>query len=529
MPSKSTNSSPDPASAFVEKVKTIWARLSPLQRKALALFVLLAPVAYHYYQKPKESGLFEAPFGGQAKGPGNGAYEIYLVDTEQNPGAPPVPAADRLPLSSAQLTKPFGIVIRFHQLVPLQAYQAGCLVKDAQGTKIQGADKILSFQSSNTENWAYWSFYPKPGKNVAGEGKAIITVSGMGEIEHKFNIAGLSDAEKSSLAENDEARRQAIHAFSSFWVVMPHQNLKTYVTAASSVNTPALDSAIAFDKAFADAAGGPVKMPPPVSNDPLKRYSLYQVAGLGFECRQKKLSDADRLNGISYHGSAGFGFTMYRSYSPENGWTEWMKTADPPEKNVLQEGWERLSGNGQSQHADPERNQQAPGMRFEIEHRDGNWIVTSNEKARFINGTRKDEEGVKAARISAEVAATAEAFKKARPSPNMVIPPGVGYGNSDGVTSFLSEMKALQNQFPTDHLAKLEAERDRLVEEKYGSNQFNPVFKGEIFQPRIDFVAKIAAEGASGRSNLRRAASEVEASPETLKEQQEMTIKTFDN
>jgi hypothetical protein len=104
-------------------------------------------------------------------------------------------------------------------------------------------------------------------------------------------------------------------------------------------------------------------------------------------------------------------------------------------------------------------------MRFKIECRDGNWIVTTQEGARFINGSRKDDDKA--------TAAAAEARKK-------------------------------NNRSYDD--------RDQL-------------FTGETFQPRMDFVAKISDEGTTLRGEILRLAKEVAASPETVKEQQEITVK----
>ena len=255
----------------------------------------------------------------------------------------------------------------------------------------------------------------------------------MGVIEYEFKVEGLTGDQKSALADHEEAREQAKRAFAHFWVVSAHQKLRTYVTATAEKET----------------------------EDVFKRYKLYQVAGMDYNSQQEFVTPADQLNGITYLGTVGFGFTLYRSFDPETGWAEW-KDVNRPE-NALHYGWNRLTG---AEYADPEKHQQAPSMRFKVECRDGNWLVTSSEGSRFINGNRKDDEKVKA-----------DAATKAKE----------GRSYRDG----------------------------------------EPVFTGEVFQPRIDYVAKISDEGVTKRADLKQLAKDVAASPETIKEQQALTIKSI--
>ncbi len=404
-----------------------WKPLSRL-RKALVLLVLLSPLAYHYYRKSREQP-FE--FSIEQHRPGAVPYDVYLVDALEVQQQQRIPPEDHLRLSKASLSRPFGVVVRFYHLVPGRAYQVVCDVEDDDGVKILG-DAPRNIQSATAEGTAYFPFIPDREKHAAGDWTARVSVSGIGVIEYEFEVDGLTGEQKDSLADHEEAREQVKKAFAHFWVVAAHQKQKTFVTATGERET----------------------------EDLFKRYKLYQVAGLEYNSQQQYVTPADRLNGISYLGTIGFGFTLYRSYDPDTGWGEW-KDVDRPE-NILHYGWNRLSG---QEYGDPERRQQAPSMRFKIECRDGNWIVTTQEGARFINGSRKDDDKA--------TAAAAEARKK-------------------------------NNRSYDD--------RDQL-------------FTGETFQPRMDFVAKISDEGTTLRGEILRLAKEVAASPETVKEQQEITVK----
>ncbi len=441
--------------------------------KTLIIVLLLIPVACSRKEPPPEA----TPLGAADSKVSSSLHKIYLVDADTSAQ---VPANDRVPLERATLTKSFGVVIRLYQTVPGQAYTIGFRLQDPAAKNVEEASDEITINPGNSEGWAYFPVSLNPDLQGGGKWKAEFTVSGMGVFGHEFEVQPLTKAEQLEVADHEAANSQAIKAFSHFWVAVPHGKEITYVTAANK-----------------NAAGN--------------EYHIYQVAGLTLATKKAPLSSGDKLNGISYKGAVGFGFTTYRSYSPKEGWTEWTDLSPP--QNLLVKGFNRLTGEVP---ANPALAQQAPGMRFRVQCRDGNWVVITDEQARFINGARHDDQAAVAA-WKAKVAAEEEKrLAKQRRNVPYVPPPSLG-------------LIGQSSEPPPDSSAW-----DNYIDEYYGeaiTGKLKPygkeVFKGDIFQPRIDFIATIAKQEASGRESIKQIAAEVQASPETLEEQQAMTIKSF--
>jgi len=74
-----------------------------------------------------------------------------------------------------------------------------------------------------------------------------------------------------------------------------------------------------------------------------------------------------------------------------------------------------------------------------------------------------------------------------------------------------------------------EQERANEDKDKYRDNSDKQIFSGEVFQPQIEFVSKVSEDGPNKRADLQRLAKDIEASPETLKAQQKLTIETMGN
>jgi hypothetical protein len=331
--------------------RKVWTWWHPQSRwrKAIVFLVLLAPIGFVYSRKEKEP-----PFELKIQQPGAVPYDIYLVDVSEAGSNQEDGPREARRLSQASLLQPFGVVIRFYNLTPGRAYQVICQLEDDDGNTMK-ADAPKNIQSNTNEGLAYFPFSPDVKTHAAGDWKAKLSISGVGVVEYEFEVEGPTREEKRALSDNEEAVHQAVRAFAHFWVVSPYRSQRTYITATSEVDT----------------------------KDIFKRYKLYQVAGLDVSLKQGYISPADRLNGITYLGSVGFGFSEYRSYDPESGWTEWSNASW--QESGLRASLDRLAGPKAS---DPDSSQQGPGMRFDIECRDGEWWVRSKEGADFVNGIR---------------------------------------------------------------------------------------------------------------------------------------------
>jgi hypothetical protein len=333
------------------KLRTKWQPL-PKWTKALILIVAFAPIAYHFIHKA-----MNPPFELQVQRPGSVPYDIYLVDvneveSDQNRRAP-----DNLRLDEATLLRPFGVVAYFYNLVPKRAYQLSATVVDDDGQILQ-TNGARNLQSDTGAGWVYFPFYPDLEKHRPGSWKAIINVSGVGPITHEFTVKDLTAEQKLTLAQHEEAREQAKLAFSHIWVVAAHQKIKTYATATRENQ-------------------GEAKA--------LDRFYLFQVAGLDYRMEQLYLSQADKLNGITYRGVARFTFTVFRIYTPEAGWSEWidLKRQDDEYLAPMLEAWAQMFPTLAGKYDTPF----APHMLFQLEKRDGHWWTVSQEGMRFTDGS----------------------------------------------------------------------------------------------------------------------------------------------
>jgi hypothetical protein len=363
-------------------------------------------------------------------------FDIYLVDVREVESNQERAAADNLRLDQASLLRPFGVVARFYNLIPNRAYQISATVEDPEGTILKSGARNLQTESGT--GWVYFPFYPDPDKHESGEWTAKIILSGVTTITHEFKVKELTDDEEEFLANHEQAKNQALRAFAHAWVVVPHQKIKTYATATNEQKG--------------------------AEDDPLAKLNLYQVAGLDYKMEQLYLSPADRLNGITYRGIARFSFTVYRVYSPSDGWTEWtdVKRQENEYLAPLLEAWSQALAPLGGAEFNMGNIQLAPHMLFQLEKRDDHWWTITQEGMRFMDGSR----------------------------------------NGTGNAAFI---RAPRN-FEKNQILRAD----------------------NIFQPTIEAVAEVSDKGHTDRAELLELAKRIAASPEVLKKQQKDTLEALE-
>lgn len=337
---------------ILKKAWLLWVPL-PLWKKVVSALLLAAPFTYFLFLKEPEPS-YEFAIQEKTK---QLPYDVYFVDALEYSGYEDNPL-DRLRLSKGSIVKPFGVVVRLYNLIPQRAYQVLCEVRDADGQLLDPLQPY-NIQSNNNLGNAYFGIVPDAKKHDSGDWTVRINVVGVGLIEKEFRVESLSREEKKVMADHEKAKQYAVEAFANFWVLVKHRGLDTFVTATEE---------------YSD------------QDSSLRRYKLHQVADLRTSDTSSHIGVADKLNGISYRGKIGFGFTLYRSYEPNTGWTEWDSVGD--DDNIFAYSWNRMTADSL---ANPKKTQQGPSMRYSVVCRDGNWFVTTNEKARFINGVRSDD------------------------------------------------------------------------------------------------------------------------------------------
>lgn len=456
-------------------------------------------------------------------------FRMYLVSNP--PSETAIPVMERPPISEGPAGSPFGIIVTMTQLQPLWRSSLSCRLESPMGKTIFPiGEQNISFGTN--EQGGSWVFIPVANdspKYSAGAWKAVMGIAGVGEIPFGFAIAPPTAAQKAALADHEEAQKQVLRAFANFWVAFPHPDLKmTFVTSTKAWGIT-----------------------------PQNKYNLFQAAGLSYECTQSYISDADRLNGISYRGTVGFGFTLHREYTPQKRWTDWRDVDRP--SGPINETWQKYTGNN---FADFDRSPQAPCMRFTVEKRDGNWVVTSREKARFINGVRRDDE----ATVAAAQAKKAEKEKEAEDLRKMEAAQRKEVARERAMEVKMAEWQAANEKGGRGYIPSpppstvsefdIMLETDPLegtgFQEKkpgadYGTNE-DPVknllsslvkehttfsselFSGdeEVFPPPVEVIRILTENGPTERSSQKQLAESLESTAEEIKAQQLTTLKALE-
>jgi hypothetical protein len=459
-------------------------------------------------------------------------FRIYLVDNPTVPSEAAVPILERAPISQGPAGSPFGIVVTMTQLQPSWRSSLSCRLESPAGKAIfPFGERDLSFGTNEQgEGWVFIPVANDSPKYHAGSWKAVMGVAGLGEIPFGFAIAPPTAAQKAALADHEEAQKQVLRAFAAFWVAFPHPDLKmTFVTSTKAWGIT-----------------------------PQNKYNLFQAAGLGYECTQSYISDADRLNGISYRGSVGFGFTLHRQYTPEKRWTDWRDVDRP--SGPINETWQKYTGNN---FADPDSSPQAPGMRFTVEKRDGNWVVTSREKARFINGIRRDDD----ATLAAAQARNAQKEKEAGEMREREAARRKEVARERALEVKMAEWRAANEKTGPGNISSVPpsavSEFDIMLETDplagtglqgkpgadYGQENRDPVkdvlnsllkerttFSSELFSddeeispPPFEIIRMLTENGGTERSSQKQLAESLEATPEEIKAQQQATLKALED
>jgi hypothetical protein len=199
-------------------------------------------------------------------------------------------------------------------------------------------------------------------------------------------------------------------------------------------------------------------------SDPLKKFDLIQVAGLDYKMEQLYLSPADRLNGITYRGIARFSFTVYRLYDDSSGWGEWL--------DVERQKNEFL----------------APLMEA--------WTQMFSA----LGGAQFNPDNIQLAPHMIFQLEKRDGHWWTTTQEEMRFIDGTRHGT--GTPTFIAvERNSRDKQLLT-------AER--------------------VFQPSIEFVAKISDDGKTPRSELLALAKSVVASPDVLKKQQKQTMEALE-
>lgn len=478
------------------------------------VLVVTAPLAYHFFQKSQGPPLFQPEVAPPAHSPpahsmiskeGAAFCEAYLLDDALVDLHGPVEISTYPHLDRISPMRPFGILGMLRKLTSGQPYQLEYVIQDQEGTGVKAGTLDLA---SDSGSWFYLQVTEEELKGHAGgQWKALLKIPGIGEMQHEFEVT-LADGQKQMLADYEEARRQTVRVFAQKWVVFPYQNLRTYVTAMAK--NPAKQTS--------------------------QEDSLFQVAGLTFLQKQEALSDADILNGISYRGAAGCDFKIYRAYSVQQGWSDWHDVdGKTGVSKMLQTGWDRATGPLKLQ---LNHEQMVPCMRFHIQCRDGNWIVRTDEGDRFINGVgRNDQASEKIAAERWALQTTWKGYRLIDPEVAERLPHGLPYDakGAEIRAQMIEKSGGIEANeiFPgidipdTDLPTRLRTAQETKIDIKELQMRPNKLFNAPIVRPGAELLAKMSEGATPGRADLKKISAEVQATAETIEEQEKMTMKSI--
>ena len=305
-------------------------------------------------------------------------------------------------ISEISIAQPHRAMLRLVDLQPNQlnrSYESTWRLFDPNGREM--VKTVFRFTPPNTPFTVWHKFSPNHKVDKAGRWKWMVDVPELGRYATEIGILPATPTELDELARHEKARESVFRAFSHYWLAHTNDCFTTF-TQTGTVTTevvrkesqlPANDASMySFTESEMRGslaqlmvqrsnarerarARGPMSVEVEVSKD-----VILQVRGLDNSFSQGFVSEANRLNGVNYRGSATFGFRLYRFFVQGTGWSDWQDVISAPGE-LMQSLANFLGMNG------------IPGdlegrlvVSFEILERDGNWFVTCNNGDRFSNG-----------------------------------------------------------------------------------------------------------------------------------------------
>ncbi len=244
-----------------------------------------------------------------------------------------------------------------------KAYEARWRLQDGDG-KVIVTDKFPF--TPTTSGWSVWfNFQPDYKTQKAGKWRWTVEIPGVGRHALEFTMLPPTPSQLRDLALHEQAREEVFRAFAQYWLNYSGHYFTTVVAHSGAV--PRHWNQFSSE-------------PPAVT----EAVSLLQVSGLDYRFDRGFVSDADRLNGISYRGSAAFGFNVYRFFTSDGGWSDW-KDAQSYGGPFAQALAQMFGGLGVRM---PSNFRGDFNLSFTIEQKDGHWRILADGGDLFVNGKR---------------------------------------------------------------------------------------------------------------------------------------------
>jgi hypothetical protein len=372
-------------------------------------------------------------------------YRLFAADPEalRSQGAFQV-----TPQQEVSILRPFGVVVLYEQLIPGKEYVPDVTLTDAAGKTVH-REQYEGFKSDTPQGFVMDLIEPDRSKHAAGEWLLEINLKDVGKVSQTINVLPPSAAEAASLMRSEKAREHVYMAFSNYWLGVTERGEATFLTGTEPTpeQKAAEEAALKAQQAekekqdkeapivdqaeyeqFMARIGHPLKNKEPESKEPARSAKpprFVQMAKIRSRIVEGVVSDADKLNGITYRGAAAFTFEIFRLYREGEGWTGWIDVSRPETDFELMVARAIQSASqtfnlGPSITATP----LTGGLRFEFYEQDGNWFVISDQQHLFVNGSPQGKKNFDQVKASEPVLLKSSVFQPDQAALKDILAPG---------------------------------------------------------------------------------------------------------
>lgn len=415
-------------------IQRYWSRRTPPQRLALSLLIVIvggwfALKAFSIGKRAVHNLFVAEEFHNSGEAP---PYRLFAADPDALRSQGPFQVT---PQQEVSIMRPFGVVALFDRLIPGKLYVPDVTLTDAAGNTVH-RKQYDGFQSDTAQGFVMDLIEPDRTKHQAGEWLLEINLRDVGSVSQSINVLPPSSAEAASLMRSEKAREHVYMAFSNYWLGVTERGETTFLTGTEpSAEQKAAEEAARkeqqaakekqdkeapiVDRAeyeqFMARIGHPVKKDEPATKESAKDMQpprFVQMAKMRSRFVESPVSDADKLNGINYRGSAAFTFGVFRFYREGKGWAGWVDVKRPETDFELMVARAIQTAN-ETFNIGPDVTSTplTSGLRFEFYEQDGNWFVVSDQGDLFVNGAARGKRDFEQLRPSNPVLLSSSVFQ----------------------------------------------------------------------------------------------------------------------
>lgn len=309
-----------------------------------------------------------------------GGFLFFLAGPHQ---APP---SEVKPITEISMTRIYSLLISLTNVEPQKPLTAKGTILDPRGKIDFTFERTWVPETTNTV--VGFPIISDP-DDLPGLYSWKVEIDGLGTLEEKFKLL---PEPPNDTPMHEQAAENAFLAFSKYWLGLdgdfflilarPGQTgsatVTNYVSIKTGVRTQEAPPDYSPKLPYFHGSDEVPYFVEVVERDEIlpSIQRVMQVKALDYDFSKTWfLTPAAELNGITYQGSGSFFFKLYRIYDASNGWSDWFEV-----------------GTGNEWRANSHL-QDLP-LTFSLLKRDGNWIVTGADGAKFVNG-RLIQTGVK--------------------------------------------------------------------------------------------------------------------------------------